>query len=145
MKFCRRWGLFSNYNFLFISPLVLRIGSYLKFSRVLASWTLVSSFVFSLDIYFSRKKLLLINLNAKEICCNFIGYKNLFKNVGIMHASRIWSFYSINLQIRQIPTTNQNLPGESNPFSILILSVVLVEVSEKKTSVFLIRDFVTTG
>ena len=47
--------------------------------------------------------------------------------------------------MRQIPTANQNLPGKSNPFSILSLSVVLVEVSEKKTSVFLTRDFVTTG
>ena len=28
-------------------------------------------FVFILDIYFSRKKLLLINLNAEKICCNF--------------------------------------------------------------------------
>ena len=62
-------------------------------------FVLVSSFVFILDIYFSLKKSLLINSNAEKTCCNF-SLKNLFKNVGIMHASRLWSFYSTKFQIR---------------------------------------------
>ena len=59
--------------------LMLGIGSYLMFSRVLASLTLFVSFAF-LDIYFSRKKLVLINLNAislEKFCCNF-SYNDLF-------------------------------------------------------------------
>ena len=40
-------------------------------------FVLISSFAFFLDMYFSRKKLLLINWNAEKIFCNF-GYKNLF-------------------------------------------------------------------
>ena len=77
---------------------------------------LVSSFVFILDKYFFDRKLLLINSNVGEICCNF-RYKNLFKNVEIMHASRLLSFYSINFQIRQIPVTNQHSSWEWQPFS----------------------------
>ena len=50
------------------------------FSTVLASLTCFSvvSFAFILDIYFSRKKMLLTNLDAifpEKICCNF-SYKN---------------------------------------------------------------------
>ena len=50
-------------------------------------------------VYFSRKKLLLINLNAVfplKICFNF-SYEILLKNVGIRHASRLCSFIYIPL------------------------------------------------
>ena len=43
-------------------------------------FVLVSSFVFVLDIYFSHKKLLLINLNAEKICCNF-SYKKIYSKM----------------------------------------------------------------
>ena len=80
-----------------------------------------------------------VPLNAEKISCNFIGYKNVFWNVGIMHASRLWSFYSINFQIRQIPATNQNFPGKNNPFSIS-LTVVWVEISEENISFSSLRS-----
>ena len=93
---------------------------------------LVSSFVFMSDINFSHKILLLVNSNAEKICCNF-SYKNLFYNVGIMRASRLWSFYSINFQIRQISVSNQHFfLGITTLFQLISLTVVWVEVFEKK-------------
>ena len=35
-----------------------------------------------------------------------------------MHASRLWLFYSVYFQIKQIPATDQNSPEKNNPFSI---------------------------
>ena len=91
--------------------------------------------------YFSREKLVLINLNAIfpfKICCNF-SYKNLFLNVGIMDASGLLSFvYSINFQIRQIPARNHHLSCEE---SLLLCGSRFL----KKASFFPVWDLVATG
>ena len=44
--------------------------------------------------------------------------KTYSKNMRIMHASRLRSFYSINFQIKQIPATNNIFSEINNPFSI---------------------------
>ena len=136
IKLCPWWGIFV--HFLNSNWLIFKVFNSFGFM----DFILVFSFVLFFDIYFSCKELLLINLNADKICCNF-SYKNFILKCGNYHASGLWSFYSINFQIRQIPVKINIFPGNKNPFSIKPYCYVGWD-SEKKTSIFPVWGLVST-
>ena len=89
--------------------------------------------------YFSRKKLVLINL------MQFFSRKFTVTSVIKIYMKMLefWVHldfaYSMNFQIRQILSTNQHFSGNYNDFSTKH-TLALVKISEKVTSIFLVGN-----